>query len=231
MKTSHLRCLVIALLLGSVAVPGSPRTKKPRLPGPDPISGSIGIRITLRTRSPPLIGPGLPAVQVFLVKLEDGSEAFSATELIPSNYSNRKQVYLLNADPGRYVAVAAGLGSTKEAFFSMAMISDTEVTVGPQEMAFMGEYVVSTSTKMKNADEAQAHYYRLHLPGVAGRGVLARMASGQAVYTADIKSVAKDTATERGFWTKALGKAFKDDPRWQARARRQLAALSEQDPN
>ena len=53
-------------------------------------------------------------------------------------------------------------------FFSMAMISDTEVTVIPQEMVFMGDYVVSMNTKMKKrGDEAQAHYYRLLLPGMA----------------------------------------------------------------
>lgn len=222
------------------------------------MSGSIGV--TLRSRPPAKIGPGLSAVQVFFVKLEDGSEAFSATELIPSNYSNKRQVYLLNADPGRYVAVAAGLRNTKgqkkvtlakakigkvgvsvstsfdtgsdfSDFFSMAMISETEVTVVPQEMVFMGEYLASTSTKIKRADAAQAHYFRLLLPGEAGKTALTRNLGGQIVYTADIKSVAKDAETERGFWTMARDLVFKNDPRWQARAKRQLAALSEQEPN
>ncbi|MFQ5528637.1 MAG: hypothetical protein ACE5GX_20575, partial [Thermoanaerobaculia bacterium] len=267
MKTPRLRCFVIALLLASVAMSGSPlagqlvkvgRKEKPSLPEPDPMSGSIGV--TVRTRPPAKIGPGLPAVEIFFVKLEDGEEAFGATDLIPSNYSNKKQVYLLNADPGRYVAVAAGLGSTKgpavgvplgggkvggvdvsfgmssgttidySAFFSIAMISETETRVVPQEMAFMGEYLVSTSTKMKKADAAQAHYFRLLLPAEAGKKKFARMFSAH-VYTAEIRSVAKDTETERGFWTTARDKVFKNNPRWQARARRQLAALSEQDPN
>ena len=192
----------------------------------------------------------MSAEEIFFVKLEEGKEVFEAADVIPSSYSKKKQVYLFNADPGRYVAVAAGLGSTetrqhlsgssgpylatsigKSAFFSMAMISATEVTVAPQEMVFMGEYLVTTSSKMKTADLAQAHYYRLLLPGVAGRPALVRMFDEQNVYTADLESVARDPATERGFWTTARDKVFKGDPRWQARAERQLAALSEQDPN
>ena len=42
---SVLRCLVIALLLSSVAAPGSPRGKKLQLTEPDPMSGSIGVTI------------------------------------------------------------------------------------------------------------------------------------------------------------------------------------------
>ncbi|MCZ6726881.1 MAG: M48 family metalloprotease [Acidobacteria bacterium] len=229
--------------LGSVGVSVPPIARqdvrvgkkgRPSLPGPDPMSASLGLTVEQRNILP--VGSRPQASRVFFVKLEDGEEtlgerAFAATDLIPSDYSHKKQVFLLNAEPGRYVAVAAVLtslnsSSSRTAFFSMAMIAETEVTVGPQEMAFMGEYSVSTSRKMKMADQAQAHYYRVLLPGAAERGFHARIYHRQQGYTADLKSFAKDAATERGFWTKAHDEAFERDPRWQARARRQLAALS-----
>ncbi len=267
---SVLGCLLATLLLTSVVF-GSPRKKQLQLAEPDPLSGSIGVSV----ERAPLKGAlklaskmiDQPAVEVFFVKLEDGQEpsgaqAFGATHLIPSNYAHKKQVYLLNAEPGRYVAVAAGLDSTdvpltgvtlagmqvgradvtfgmsfgmkikSNSFFSMSMISDTEVTVVPQEMVFMGDYVVSMNTKMKKqGDEAQAHYYRLLLPGMAEKSNFSRNLGGQEVYIAEIESVAKDAATEREFWTKARDKVFKRDPGWQAQVEQQLTAMSGQDPN
>ena len=95
----------------------------------------------------------------------------------------------------------------------------------------MGDYTVSMSTKMRHVDEAQAHYYRLLLPGVAEQSNFARNAGGWSIFAAEIESVAKDSEAERGFWAKARGKAFQGAPRWQELAQRQLAALSEQDPN
>jgi hypothetical protein len=258
--------LLAALVLASV-VSGSPRNKRLQLAGPDPLSGSIGVTIhrpkvnrALEFSTKVLAGGSLeqPAVEVFFVKLKDGNEPFDATDLIVSNYADKSHVYLLNAEPGRYVAVAAGLGTTDgpaigvtvagqvggvpvtfgmtfgvtiraNSFFSMEMISDTEVTVVPQEMAFMGDYVVSMDTKMKKqGDEAQAHYYRLLLPGMAEKSNFARNLGGQSVYRADIESVAKDIATERGFWTKSRDKVFKGNPGWQTQAERQLTVLSEQ---
>ena len=227
------------------------------LPEPGLMTGSIAIK--LRARPPVKIGSSLPAQQVFFVKLDGGGEAdlaqagaFRSTDLIPSDLSVGGQAYLLNAEPGRYVAVAltfkaspgsrtsvtetigtvpvtftaVGRSVENSAVLSMGVISDTEVTVGPQEMAFMGEYVLTTSPRMKSVDEAQAHYWQQLQPGLAGRGVLARMHSGQAIFKADLKKVEKDRSTEREFWTEAVEKAFKDDPRWRARAQRQLSEFS-----
>jgi hypothetical protein len=227
------------------------------LPEPGLMTGSIGI--SLRARPPVKIGPSLRAQQVFFVKLDEvdttdlaSAGAFRAADLIPSDLSASGQAYLLNAEPGRYVAVAVSFGSREgsrtsvtetigtvpvtftavgrpvenSAVLSMAAISDTEVTVGPQQMAFMGEYVLSTSPRMKTVDEAQAHYWQQLQPQLAGRGVLARMHSGQAIFKADLKTAEKDPATERKFWAETLEKAFKDAPRWRARAQRQLSELS-----
>ncbi len=236
-------------LLSSAVMPAWQRTKGPRLPPPDPMNGSIAL--TVQAPNPGNLRFRSPVVKIFFVKLDEGTEAFGAADLIPSSYANEKQVYLLNAEPGRYVAVAANLPrfETKKTlfgksgpyltqsydwsvFFSMAMIAATEVSVVAQEMVFMGEYSV-TSTKMKKADQAQAHYYRLRQHDVAGSPASARGFGRhqQHAFAADLKGVARDPATERGFWTRARDEVFKHDRRWQIRAARQLAAVSEQDPN
>ncbi|MFQ5528204.1 MAG: hypothetical protein ACE5GX_18365 [Thermoanaerobaculia bacterium] len=242
---------VIVVLVSLVLTSSVARARGFSLPEPNPMNGLIGVTVQYRY----LFGLLLPASEVFFVKLEDGNEAFNATHLIRSSYRHRGQIYLLNAVPGRYVAVAAGLGSTtqevpvwvellspddtridnrvttdRSTFFSMAMISETEVTVVPQEMVFMGKYLLSTPRKMKRADAAQAHYFQLLLPGEAQRGFMARQFSGQSASIASLKRVAKDTETERGFWTTARDKAFKKDPGWQVQVQRQLDLMEKGEP-
>lgn len=74
---------------------------------------------------------------------------------------------LLNAEPGRYVAVAARSALTQPGYpgyqqlFSATMIEATEVRVEAGELAFMGELKAKASLKMSAADNAQRHYQRL----------------------------------------------------------------------
>ena len=230
--TKRVIILLVSLVLASCVYVVKEKLAEPdlirgSLPEPDLKSGSIGVTVR---RGRWLGGGKGTIVQIFFVRLEDGNEAFSATDLIPSNYTPRNQIYLLNADPGRYAMVAAlmreedeavGLGTVygetfgvsfendRWVFFSMAMISESEVTVVPQEMVFMGDYVVRVSATRKKADAAQAHYHRLLMPGQVGKpSQVGKMASillglGSSFYTADMKKVAKDKETERNFWTKA----------------------------
>ena len=52
--------------------------------------------------------PGsLPTHRVYFVRVEEGGDPLSGLVLIPSNYFEDGYVYLLNATPGRYAAVAA----------------------------------------------------------------------------------------------------------------------------
>jgi hypothetical protein len=248
MKRRRWGAVVVWILIGiPLAWAGAPA-----LPEPDPELGSIGIAV--RAKPPASFGQKMPAVQIFFVRLDDDTDAFGADDVIPSNFSNKKQVYLLNAEPGRYVAVAAGLQGTSapatvgssapagggvstsvsysvsfdyQAFFSMEMISETEIEVFPNQMAFMGDFLVSTSTKIKKADEAQSHYMRILAPNAVQKGFMARAFSGQAIYTAQLKSAAKDSAGAVEFWTKSRDKVFKKEPIWQEQAQYQLAALED----
>ena len=218
------RCALVVftslLLLSTFA-----EAKGPPLPQPDPERGSIGV--TIRAIPPAKFGK-MAAMQVYFVRLAEGEDVLDAEYVIPSSYSNKKQVYLLNAKPGRYVAVAArlkggGVGWEYEAFFSMEMLPEMEVTVVPGKLVFMGDFVLNTSTKMAEADRAQSHFYRLILPDVAGKGFMGRtFISQNAPYTATLKSVDKGAETEREFWSLAKQKVFKKEPAWQEFVQKQL---------
>ncbi len=191
--------------------------KGPPLPQPDPERGSIGVAI--RAIPPAKFGK-MTAVQVYFVRPAEGGDVLDAEFVISSNYSDKKQVYFLNAKPGCYVAVAArlkgsGMGLLYEAFFSMEMLPEMEVMVVPGKLVFMGEFLLNTSTKMGEADLVQSHFYRLMLPEAARQGFFGRTFSGKAPYTATLKSVDKGADTEREFSSLAEQKVFKNEPAWQ----------------
>ena len=93
------------------------------------------------------------------------SAFFKPTRVLPSNYARGKYIYLLNAQPERYVAVAffrrqvvrGAPTSQYSVYFSEDLIKVTEITVHPAGMSFMGEFDVDTSVGLKKADKAQLH--------------------------------------------------------------------------
>ncbi len=157
----------------------------PPPPGPeDSQSAAIGISLVLR---PPLRLFGLADqktdMTVYFIKLDDENgtpDSFLRTTLYRSNYSHGNQVYLLNATPGRYAAVVVffektpppppsapgtfpvASGPPKEfwTYLSEDVIQQTEVTVPPGAIRYMGDFVIDLAFGMKSADEAQDHYHR-----------------------------------------------------------------------
>ncbi len=215
--------LTSLLLLSTVA-----EAKGPPLPQPDPERGSIGV--TIRAIPPAKMGK-IAAVQVYFVRPAEDGDVLNAEYVIRTNYSNKKQIYFLNAKPGRYVAVAArlsggGTGFKYEAFFSMEMLPEMEVTVVPGKLVFMGDFLLNTSTKMKEADRVQSHFYRLISPDTARKGYMARTFIGKAPYTATLKSVDRGAEKEREFWSLAKQKVFNKEPAWQAFVQKQLETLA-----
>jgi len=239
-------------LFAPIPAPARLGKRGPQLPAPNPDSGSIAL--TLRAKAPVHFGTRMSAVRVFFVRLGEDRGAFAARELISSSFTSRGQVYLLNAKPGRYVAVAVAFagGETRTyvtgrtaygrptgpyvrtsvgrtGFFPVTMISGTEVTVLPQEISFMGEYQAKMSTRMKKADVAQAHYYRLLMPHLDKMPLpgLTRVLAAEGAYLVHLESLARDPETESEFWTTARDEVFEGDPRWRARVARQLVRMSE----
>src|SRR2546426_5556849 len=136
-------------LLGMLYVVSASAKERERMtPEVDPKLGGIGVWIKSTGPTPISIRPR--ANVVFFVRADSGVDVLNATDIIASNFSDKDQVYLLNAAPGKYVAVGAvtegqGAAATNSPsapsanlYFDKEMIPKTEVTVEPGQMAFMG---------------------------------------------------------------------------------------------
>ena len=200
--------------------------KKLGPPPPDAERGAIAVE--LRGRFP--LGQKAPAVQVHFVRLGEDVDMLAAESVVPSNFYEKKQVYLLNARPGRYVAVAAqlrqpfGTAGDYEALFDHAMIPQTEVEVTAGQMTFLGDLLVDLKVKMTGADDAQLHYFRLIAPGAAGKGSFGRALSAEYMYRGELVALDRAAATEAAFWKAARDAVFAKEPVWRALVERQLAA-------
>ena len=107
---------------------------------------------------------------VYFVKLAETDEGLLATKIIPSNYSRGDYVYLINAEPGKYIAIASFFqqsDNTYNSFFDLNTIQNTMTVVRPGQIAYMGDITVENHLKNiynnieKNGDKAQLHYFNL----------------------------------------------------------------------
>lgn len=207
------------------------------VPPPRPLdsqSAAIGISVSLK--APIRLFSRAPD-WIYFVKVEREEDLYTQGQQYRlSNYVEGDHVYLLNAPPGRYVAVAASYrtqtqkGATKEftTFFSKELIKLTEVTAAPGTIVFMGKYVVNTSAGLTDADDAQLHYFHLVAPnaligpGVTA-GVLSAMFSGEFFYRGMLAEGTRDKKAEDQF----LGKAIEDlrEGGWSAMIQQRLDSL------
>lgn len=140
-------CLVLMGVPGCASLPVAPVHEQ---------SSAIGISVEVRA---PVKMFGSPTQQnVYFVRLDEGSGSYKHTQLIKKNYSRGNQFYLLNAEPGRYVAVASYDRPGFNKYFPSEVIKLTEVFVTPGTIAFMGDYIMDSSVGLKGADKLQ-HYY------------------------------------------------------------------------
>jgi tetratricopeptide (TPR) repeat protein len=135
-----------------------------RLPPADPARGAIGITVWANPSAAGAMGGKgrMAAAKVYFIRMDADAEpyavadrvwpnyswkeqeslAYRARNLVESNFSEKGDVYLFNAEPGRYVAVGAILvydtaGQTVafQGLFSTEIVARTEVTVTPGRMA------------------------------------------------------------------------------------------------
>jgi hypothetical protein len=205
----------IGLLLLAAITPVSSAKPLPLEP-PDPGRGNIGVKV--KVFPPAQTGWGSADV-VYFVRVVEDSDRFGAEGVISSNYVKGGQIYLLNAKPGRYVAVGCEFvlgtaGDIGKAAFSRADILQTEVEVTAGGVVFMGAILAESSTNTQELDQAQAHYLRIIAPAATSKGFMARAFSGDYAYTAVFTSIVRDQAVAKAFWNKAIAKHFKDEPAW-----------------
>ena len=227
-------------LLGVLSIT-SPAAEDSFIPDPDPQLGAIGV--TIQSRGPVAISSRPHASEVLFVSVDEGVDILHAKEVLPSSFSAKNQVYLLNVKPGKYVMVGAytpeftpptqnvnDMPSTN-VYFDKDMIPATEVTVQAGQMTFAGEIIVKVSVGMKNADETQTYYSKL-IGDVAGFNVEVTSGIGVTGFTVGhltragtLQSLDKNPQTEREFWGRAIKSVFQDEPKWKDLVRRRLEAM------
>jgi len=145
-----------ALLLAACA---SNQPRAPRSPR------SAAVAISVRTMRSAEATWGRPR-RIHFARLEGNTHALRAPALLESNHVRGVLVFLLDAEPGRYVAVAATLreeGRDVTVYFPQEMIRATEVEVGPGALGFMGSHELEQTT-FRGGDDAQDHYAALLEP-------------------------------------------------------------------
>lgn len=117
--------------------------------------------------------------RLYLVKIENDRDLFEGAKLIPTSIvapppgsGGGGTVYVQNVPPGRYAAVAfstseKGFGKVREVTLFLlpkTVVKQSDTTVRPGGIHFMGEYEVGASTMVLQenaADEVQAHYFEV----------------------------------------------------------------------
>ena len=223
MLRKRLIVLFAIVLLSAVAL-----AKRKPLPPPDPEKGSIAISVTTRG--------GGTAYEVVFIRLDLNLDAAREKEMIRSTYAKYYQVFLLNAEPGRYVAVGAALRNSSSVyteyggfdivteslvFFDEEMIPKTEVTVVPGELTFAGNIRGKhIKQKKRPLDDTQEYYAKRYKP----------LTGPTSKRGWELKRITTDKESERRFWTHAIKGIFKKEPAWQELVQRKLKSLEEGEP-
>lgn len=213
-----------------------------RLPPAGTDRGAVGINVVVD----PSIKKGatgkkrMRARKIYFIRSDDRSEPYSvangmwpnyswteqelfarrATAVLESNYTRDGDIYLLNAEPGRYLAVGAvviedvpGEAIAHPAYFSSEIVARTEVVVGPGQMVFMG----NIRATVRGRPEPTQRFFLDTIP-VPGAPLINLYGLGMVPYKA-IPQWAKFDSVERGgkseaaFWSRAR-KAFKYETTW-----------------
>jgi len=207
------RAIALAVLVLVTLAP-SVMAKMERLEAPDPGRGTIGVRIGA------LFGKVRESADtVYFVRLSDGAASDEAAGLIPSNFGKARSVYLLNARPGRYVAVAAeivrSMPTTRTVVvFTKADSAQTEVHVKAGTVVFMGDIDAVTSMKSRELDEDQAHTLNTIMATSTKLGVMDRALGADFAYPATIKDFDRGDDVELDFWSSATHNHFRGEDAW-----------------
>lgn len=149
--------LAIAGLAFACTTPPPPPVELPV----DANSGVIGIKVAVDKLG--------STERAYFVRLDDG-DPLARPYVIQANYFEDGYVYLLNARPGRYAAVAAsnrrkaGTPSEYIVYFPAQAIEQTIVELEPGRVAFMGDWALVTPWMPgmgTESDAAQTHYSKL----------------------------------------------------------------------
>jgi len=211
-STGAFALCLLAVLVATTGVVAKPQKLDP----PDRARGVIGVRIKIL---PPSKAGYYMADAVYFVRIVDDGDRFAAESVIPSNYSKGNSVYLLNARPGRYVAVACQFErpmapAPSLLVFPKQNILRTEVEVAPGAVVLMGDILTDSVASTSEADEAETHYLALFDPAAAKHGWFHGGTNPDVRYVAWFGSVDQRESTAKSFWAEAVEKHFKSEEAW-----------------
>jgi len=149
----------LLLLLALAACKSTP-------PPPPATESSSVVAIMLKTEPDREPHTGHPKTAYF-VKLADEGDALQQSVLLRSDYAAEGVLYLMNAAPGRYAAVAcygAGEGHEWTAYFPEDLIRASAKQVPAGKVVLLGSFDVDLRSISTNGDEAQHYYMRLLFP-------------------------------------------------------------------
>ena len=152
-----MRLLPLLLL---VAACGTPRAPAPQA------SDGCAIAVDIRTRHPQESQWGHP-VAVFFARIGPGGNPLRGREILRSNHVSAGTAYLLDAEPGRYVAVGCiekRDGRDVTTTFPEGLVAATERRVEAGGFAFLGSHEVDQEARPKEGDAGHAHYAPLIEP-------------------------------------------------------------------
>jgi hypothetical protein len=146
---------------------------------PTPIdSESAGLVIDLKVR---VLGLATYRVDsVYFVKSCSDSDKTCNGYLITSNYAKEGRVYLLNAEPGEYRAVAVafesgvfGDNSLYLTYLPSSLTNESAVQVLPRRLANAGSYLVSATSGVcpDSAESSQLKHAEMIEPGTPKCGI------------------------------------------------------------
>ncbi|VAX32149.1 hypothetical protein MNBD_NITROSPIRAE01-1064 [hydrothermal vent metagenome] len=151
-----------------------------------------------------------------------GDDDLISSEIYQTSTMKNNHYYLLNARPGKYVAVAAtysrgtSIGGSagnisgvitrvfgENILFSSELVEKTKIELLPGSLAIMGEFDFSVDGRMalapsasqflKNADSVQAHYAKAIDSEMESRGAM----SSIKFYRGTLKSVGTDPGSKQ----------------------------------
>jgi hypothetical protein len=174
------KALFVSAILGILLALSACGSGPPPPPNTNPMDDqSCAIGLQLKMRIPAKIMSIKPNLVVF-ARVEEGVPLTESFELYGSTYTHDGYAYLMNAEPGTYVVVAAinehestspfvsGSDSEVKAttevyrnYFSCDLIEQTRTTVTPGSFAFIGRIVGDQSRTFGDGDDCQQHFLAL----------------------------------------------------------------------
>lgn len=161
---------VAAALLGLAACAAPPP------PGPAR-EDSAALAVAIRTVRPNEASRR-SATKIFFVRVEGDGDPIQAAPLIDSNHESGSLVYLLDAEPGTYAAVASVEkhdGRTLINYFPAGLIRKTLITVEAGKLAYMGTADLDVIRIGGSRDAAQRHFEALIAPRYKSKSVAYRL--------------------------------------------------------